>query len=53
MNGNIFETYMILLKNLYDLVNDPDENSNLISQETKKSVEMSHLMDELLNQKTQ
>jgi arylsulfatase A-like enzyme len=38
---------------LYHLVKDPDENSNLISQETKKSVEMSHLMDELLNQKTQ
>ena len=38
---------------LYDLLNDPHENSNLFSQKTEKSVEMSNLMDEILNQKTQ
>ena len=38
---------------LYDLVNDPNENSNLISKKTNKSTELSNLMDELLNQKIQ
>jgi len=38
---------------LYHLTNDPDENTNVILQETNKSIEMRLLMDKQLDQKIQ
>ena len=38
---------------LYYLTKDPDENTNLISQETNKSIEMRSLMDKQLDHKIQ